>query len=87
MNESRKLGPKNSPLVEYALKGLELCWLPEFGRWSHIYHLDKRDPPNDPSPKVTSFIRLMFSWGWHMSGTYLEIMILRRRSSEVPLNL
>ena len=37
----------NSPLVNYALKGLHRCWLPEHGRWSHIYHLDGRAQPNE----------------------------------------
>jgi hypothetical protein len=37
----------NSPLVDYALRGLDRCWLPEFGRWSHIYHLDQRRQPNE----------------------------------------
>ena len=36
----------NSPLVNYALKGLHRCWLPEYGRWSHVYHLDGRVQPN-----------------------------------------
>ena len=36
-----------SPLVKYALKGLQRCWLPEHGRWSHVYHLDGRDQPNE----------------------------------------
>ena len=36
-----------SPLVNYALNGLQRCWLPEHGRWSHIYHLDGRDQPNE----------------------------------------
>ena len=34
---------QNSPLVNYALGGLRRCWIPELGRWSHIYHLDGRD--------------------------------------------
>jgi hypothetical protein len=38
---------RNSPLVSYALRGLDRCWLPEFGRWSHIYHLDHRKQPNE----------------------------------------
>ena len=50
--------PKNSPLVDYALKGLERCWLPEFGRWSHIYHLDNRDPPNETVPESDVFYTL-----------------------------
>ena len=40
----------NSPLVNYALNGLEKCWLPQHGRWSHIYHLDGRDQPNESVP-------------------------------------
>jgi hypothetical protein len=50
--------PRNSPLVDYALKGLELCWLPESGRWSHIYHLDNRDPPNETVPESDVFYTL-----------------------------
>ena len=46
---------ENSPLVDYALKGLELCWLPEYGRWSHIYHLDNRDQPNEFMPESDVF--------------------------------
>jgi hypothetical protein len=37
----------NSPLVNYALKGLQRCWLPDHGRWSHVYHLDGRERPNE----------------------------------------
>lgn len=40
-----KLSPR-SPLVDYALNGLQRCWMPEYGRWSHIYHLDGRERPN-----------------------------------------
>jgi hypothetical protein len=49
---------ENSPLVDYALKGLELCWLPKHGRWSHIYHLDYRKPPNESLPKSDVFYTL-----------------------------
>ena len=49
---------ENSPLVDYALKGLELCWLPEYGRWSHIYHLDNRDQPNESVPESDVFYTL-----------------------------
>ena len=48
----------NSPLVEYALKGLDRCWLPEFGRWSHIYHLDKQNQPNESMPPSDVFYTL-----------------------------
>ena len=49
---------KNSPLVEYALKGLKLCWLPQHGRWSHIYHLDNRTLPNKSQPESDVFYTL-----------------------------
>ena len=48
----------NSPLIDYALKGLQLCWLPEHGRWSHIYHLDNRDHPNESVPHSDVFYTL-----------------------------
>jgi hypothetical protein len=52
-------GPSaNSPLVDYALKGLESCWLPEQGRWSHIYHLDGRALPNESVPHSDVFYSL-----------------------------
>ena len=48
----------NSPLIDYALKGLERCWLPEQGRWSHAYHLDGRQPPNQSVPSSDVFYTL-----------------------------
>ena len=48
----------NSPLIDYALKGLDHCWLPEFGRWSHIYHLDHRKQPNESVPTSDVFYTL-----------------------------
>lgn len=36
----------NSPLINYALGGLQKCWLPDLERWSHVYHLDGRANPN-----------------------------------------
>jgi hypothetical protein len=49
---------QNSPLVNYALSGLQRCWLPEHGRWSHIYHLDGRGPPNESLPPSDVFYTL-----------------------------
>lgn len=49
---------QNSPLVDYALKGLERCWLPQYGRWSHIYHLDGRAQPNESVPESDIFYTL-----------------------------
>lgn len=39
-----------SPLVEFALTGLRRCWLEQQQTWSHKYHLDGRDPPNESVP-------------------------------------
>jgi hypothetical protein len=49
---------RNSSLVNYALRGLQQCWLPEHGRWSHIYHLDRRSPPNESIPHSDVFYTL-----------------------------
>ncbi|MET4479993.1 MULTISPECIES: hypothetical protein [unclassified Bradyrhizobium] len=49
---------QNSPLVNYALNGLERCWLPEHRRWSHIYHLDGRSSPNESVPNSDVFYTL-----------------------------
>jgi hypothetical protein len=51
-------GSLNSPLVNYALAGLRRCWLPEHRRWSHIYHLDGRDLPNESRPPSDVFYTL-----------------------------
>ncbi|CAH1669200.1 conserved hypothetical protein [Hyphomicrobiales bacterium] len=48
----------NSPLVDYTLRGLAQCWLPEHGRWSHIYHLDGRLSPNESVPRSDVFYTL-----------------------------
>jgi hypothetical protein len=55
----RNMAPsENSPLIDYALRSLALCWLPEHGRWSHIYHLDGRRPPNESVPRSDVFYTL-----------------------------
>ena len=48
----------NAPLIDFALKGLEKCWMPSEGRWSHIYHLDGRDQPNEFVPESDVFYTL-----------------------------
>lgn len=48
----------NSPLINYALKGLERCWLPKERRWSHVYHLDGRASPNESIPHSDVFYTL-----------------------------
>jgi len=47
-----------SPLVIYALNGLEKCWMAGHGRWSHIYHLDGRTRPNESVPHSDAFYTL-----------------------------
>ena len=47
-----------SPLISYAIRGLRSCWMPEHGRWSHIYHLDGRAQPNESLPESDVFYTL-----------------------------
>jgi hypothetical protein len=58
MNIVESRSSLTSPLVNYALQGLQKCWLPEHGRWSHIYHLDGRDQPNESVPRSDVFYTL-----------------------------
>jgi hypothetical protein len=58
MNSIERPLSANPPLIDYALKGLELCWLPRYGRWSHIYHLDGRTEPNESLPRSDVFYTL-----------------------------
>ena len=51
-------GATASPLIGYTLRGLRQCWLPELGRWSHIYHLDGRPEPNESLPPSDVFYTL-----------------------------
>ncbi len=44
-----------SPLTEFVLRGLDSCWMPQKGRWSHIYHLDGRAQPNQSIPESDVF--------------------------------
>jgi hypothetical protein len=48
----------NSPLIDYALKGLAKCWMPDLGRWSHAYLLDGRSPANQSVPHSEVFYTL-----------------------------
>src|SRR6185437_1458805 len=48
----------NAPLIDFALKGLEKCWLPSEHRWSYIYHLDGRKQPNEIFPSKDIFYTL-----------------------------
>ncbi len=47
-----------SPLVEFVLRGLDSCWMPEKGRWSHLYHLDGRPQPNQSIAESDVFYTL-----------------------------
>lgn len=59
-NGPRRTGQSvlNSPLINYALSGLQRCWMPDHGRWSHIYHLDGRPQPNESLPHSDVFYTL-----------------------------
>jgi len=56
------IAPESAPevplLIDYALRGLKSCWMPEHGRWSHIYHLDGRANPNETKPSSDIFYSL-----------------------------
>lgn len=59
MNECSDVPAANlSPLVEYVLRGLDNCWLPNEEKWSHIYHLDGRPNPNVSQPASDVFYTL-----------------------------
>jgi hypothetical protein len=47
-----------SPLISYVVRGLDSCWMPGLGRWSHIYHLDGRPSPNQSIPHSDVFYTL-----------------------------
>jgi len=49
---------RNSPLINFALRGLDRCWIAGQGRWSHIYHLDGRPEPNESKPESDVFYTL-----------------------------
>src|SRR3954454_5721912 len=58
MTSAEGMALQNSHLVNYALKGLGRCWIPEHGRWSNIYHLDGRASPNESLPHSDVFYTL-----------------------------
>ena len=58
MNNEESIGVEKLAPRRLRSKGLELCWLPEHGRWSHIYHLDNRDQPNKSVPYSDVFYTL-----------------------------
>jgi len=66
--------PGNSPLIDYAIEGLERCWLPQHRRWSHIYHLDGRAEPNESVPHSDVFYTL-------------NVLLGLSRVQNVPANL
>ena len=41
---------RQSSLERFALAGLQRCWMPVRGTWSHQYHLDGRAQPNTSRP-------------------------------------
>ncbi len=59
----------NSPLITYALEGLRQCWLPAENRWSHIYHLDGRETPNQSLPHSDVFYTINVLVGLSRTAT------------------
>jgi hypothetical protein len=45
-------------LIGYALRGLRHCWMPERGRYSHIFRLDAPLPTNQSVPESDAFYTL-----------------------------
>ena len=68
----------NSPLVNFALRGLEKCWLTEQERWSHIYHLDGRPAPNESLPHSDVFYTLNVLLGLARVGKVPASLDLKR---------
>jgi hypothetical protein len=62
-----------SPLIRYALRGLKHCWMPEIGRWSHIFHLDGRAQPNESLPSSDVFYSLNVLLGLSRLSGHAEI--------------
>jgi hypothetical protein len=60
-------------LIQYALRGLKSCWMPEMGRWSHLFHLDGRANPNQSVPSSDVFYSLNVLLGLSKVGRYGKI--------------
>jgi hypothetical protein len=58
LSAPEEMQSSNGALVNFALRGLQRCWMPELGRWSHIYHLDGRNQPNQSLPHSDVFYTL-----------------------------
>jgi hypothetical protein len=80
----------NSPLIQFALRGLERCWMPEHGRWSHIHHLDGRAAPNESKPHSDVFYTLNVLLGLSRTPEIpsgLDVVEIHRRNSRMLLTL
>ncbi len=58
----------DTPLIAFARRGLEHCWLPQSGRWSHRYHLDGRGRPNESVPHSDIYYSLNCVLGLARAG-------------------
>lgn len=82
--------PRNSPLVDFALRGLQRCWLAEHGRWSHIYHLDGRAQPNESVPHSDVFYSLNVLLGLSRVSavpSHLDLADIFRRNANLLTRL
>src|SRR5262245_27688530 len=60
-------------LIHYMLRGLKSCWMPEIGRWSHIFYLDGRVNPNRSVPSSDVFYSLNVLLGLAKIARYGKI--------------
>jgi hypothetical protein len=49
---------RTSVLTSYALQGLQRCWMPDFGRYSHRYRFNVPGPTNESIPESDAFYTL-----------------------------
>jgi hypothetical protein len=50
--------PRSSLLASYALQGLQRCWMPDLGRYSHRFRFDVPGPANESIPDSDAFYTL-----------------------------
>jgi hypothetical protein len=89
-NDNNPAGGANPHLVNYALAGLERCWMAQHGRWSHIYHLDGRVPANESLPHSDVFYTLNVLLGMsriNQIPASINVAEIFDRNSRLLLNL
>ena len=86
----KEMHSPNSSLIDFALHGLQRCWMPEQCRWSHIYHLDGRDRPNELVPRSDVFYTLSVLVGLSRVGQipdWIDVKEIFQRNAELLTTL